>query len=211
MDRPVLARALEPYSAEGPAMRCSLHSRRRGVAAVELAFVTLMLVIPLLIGIWEVGRLVQVQQIVSNSAREGARLSAQAFTINSSGTPTQIKVNSGSVSVREAVYDYLRAAGLHQLQPEDVSVSFEFKTGRTTDYVPTSADPAGTSYPIGSKPPEPCYGEKGQVFTVIVTIPWERVRWINIGLINPTNVTFTVTWQMLLDERFQVNEKLPTW
>jgi Flp pilus assembly protein TadG len=189
----------------------SLPPRRRGVAAVEMAFVTLMLVIPLLIGIWEVGRLVQVQQIVSNSAREGARLSAQAYTLNTSGAPTQIKVNSGTVSVKEAVYDYLRAAGLHTLQPEDVTVTFAFTSGRTTDYVPISTDPTGTSYPVGSKPPDPCYGEKGQIFTVTVTIPWERVRWVNLGLINPTTVTFTVTWQMLLDERFQVNEQLPTW
>ena len=32
-----------------------------------------------------------------------------------------------------------------------------------------------------------------------------------MGLVNPTNVTFTVNWQMLTDERFQVNEMLPTW
>jgi Flp pilus assembly protein TadG len=192
-------------------MRRSLQSRRRGVAAIELAFVTMLLVIPLLIGIWEVGRLVQVQQIVSNAAREGARLSAQAFTINASGTPTQIKINSGTASVREAVYDYLYAAGLTNLQPADVTVTFEFKTGRTTVYTPISADPVGTNYGIGSKPPDPCYGEKGQIFVITVTVPWDKVRWINMGLVNPTTVTFTVTWQMLTDERFQVNDQLPTW
>ena len=192
-------------------MRRSLQPRRRGVASIELAFVTMLLIIPVLIGIWEVGRLIQVQQIVSNSAREGARLSAQAFTISSAGVTNQIKINSGNSSVRDTVYDYLRAAGLHNLQPADVTVTFAFLSGRTTDYVPVPADPVGTSYPAGSKPPEPCYGEKGMVFTITVRIPWDRVRWINMGLINPTEVTFTVTWQMLTDERFQVNEQLPTW
>ncbi len=184
---------------------------RRGVAAIELAFVTMLLVIPLMIGIWEVGRLVQVQQIVSNSAREGARLSAQAFTISTSGTTTQIKAMSGTTSVHAAVYDYLYASGLTNLQPGDVTVSFAFTTPRTTDYVPISSDPSGTSWPAGTLPTDPCFGEKGQIFTVTVTIPWNKVRWINMGLVNPTTVTFTVTWQMLTDERFQVNDQLPTW
>jgi Flp pilus assembly protein TadG len=47
--------------------------RRRGVAAVEFAFVITFILIPVIFGIWEVGRLVQIQQIVDNSVREGAR------------------------------------------------------------------------------------------------------------------------------------------
>ncbi|MCS6866643.1 MAG: pilus assembly protein [Gemmataceae bacterium] len=184
---------------------------RRGVAAIELAFVTTLLVVPLLLGIWEVGRLVQVQQIVSNAAREGARLSAQAFTINTAGVPTQIKVNTGSVNVRHAVYDYLHGAGLTRLELSDIQVDFMFLTPRTTNYVPIATDPPGTNYPAGSLPPEPCYGEKGMIFTVRVTIPWHKVRWINLGLINPTHVTFTVTWQMLIDERFNINDTMPSW
>lgn len=184
---------------------------RRGVAAIELAFVFMLFVIPLMFGIWEVGRLVQVQQVVSNAAREGARLSAQATTIDSAGAPAQIKVSTGSVNIRRAVYEYLVAAGLTNLAPADVTITFAFNNPRTTDYVPIAADPPGTSYLAGSTPPEPCYGEKGMTFTVTVSIPWSRVRWVNAGLINPTDVTFTVTWQMLTDDRFQVNATLPTW
>lgn len=184
---------------------------RRGVASVELAFVFMFFMIPLMIGIWEVGRLVQVQQIVSNAAREGARLSAQAYTINASGVPTQIRVNSGSVTVQDAVYDHLCAAGLTGLARSDVAVTFAFTSGRTSSYVPIAADPGGTNYGPGSTPPDPCYGEKGMTFTVTVTIPWEKVRWINIGLVNPTTVTFTVNWQMLTNDRFTVNDQLPTW
>ncbi|VTR97413.1 TadE family protein [Tuwongella immobilis] len=48
------------------------HNPRRGVAAVEFAvcFPVLML---MMIGIWEIGRLVHVKQLISNAAREGAR------------------------------------------------------------------------------------------------------------------------------------------
>jgi Flp pilus assembly protein TadG len=50
-------------------------SHRRGAAAVEMAF-ALPLLLLLLVGIWEVGRMVEAQQIVSNAAREGARQAA---------------------------------------------------------------------------------------------------------------------------------------
>jgi Flp pilus assembly protein TadG len=47
-------------------------TRRRGTASVELALV-LPLVVGVLIGVWEMGRMVEAQQVLSNAAREGAR------------------------------------------------------------------------------------------------------------------------------------------
>lgn len=184
---------------------------RRGVAAVELALVLLFFILPVSAGLLEVGRLVQVQQIVSNGAREGARLAAQGFTINSSGDPTQIKVSTGTPNVRDVVFQYLRASGLKNLELADIEVTFAFTTARTTNYVATPSDPAGTSYPAGTFPPDPCYGEKNQLFTVKVRVKnWSKVRWASIGLVKPTEVSFTVTWRMLIDDPFTVNETLPT-
>jgi len=168
---------------------------RRGIAAVELAAVLLFVVVPLLIGVWEVGRLVQVHQVVSNAAREGARLAAQGYTINPSGSPTQIMVNSGSPNVHDAVYQYLYAAGLTNLQPSDVTVTFTYLAPRG-DGVPAS---------------EPYQGEKNQPFRVIVGIPWAKVRWVNLGIVNPPTVTFTVVWRMAIDDPFTVNDTIPTW
>jgi Flp pilus assembly protein TadG len=176
-----------------------LNSRaRRGAAAVELAFVVLFFFIPVLFGVWEAGRLIEVQQIVSNSAREGARLAAQGYTINSSGAPTQIMASSGTPNVKDVVYQYLIAAGFTNLQPSDVTVTFAFTAPKTTD--PN----------IGTFPTDPYLGEKNEPFTVSVSIPWNKVRWINAGLINPTSVTFTVTWQMLIDDKFSVNQSMPS-
>jgi Flp pilus assembly protein TadG len=183
---------------------------RRGVAAVEFAFVTMLFIVPLIIGVWEVGRLIQVQQIVSNAAREGARLGAQAVTLHN-GVRTQIKTTASTPSVKSVVYQHMYAAGLTNLEMADVTVTFAFTSGRTTDYVPTASDPPGTNYPIGSMPPDPCYGDKGQSFTVSVSIPWDKVRWINMGLLRPTTVTYTATWQMLIDERFTLPDTLPSW
>src|SRR3954454_20627266 len=48
---------------------------RRGVVVVEFAGVVTLLLI-LLLGLWEVGRLLQVKQILANAAREGGRQAA---------------------------------------------------------------------------------------------------------------------------------------
>ena len=170
-------------------------TERRGVAAVELALVSMLFVVPLLIGVWEVGRLIQVQQILSNSCRDGARLASQGYTINLTGSPTQITTSSGTTNVHDAIYQYLVAAGFTNLTSVDVAVTLTF------------LDPkADATYPT-----EPWQGEKGERFTITVTIPWAKVQWINLGVLNPTTVTYTVTWQMLVDDKFVVNPFLPVW
>ena len=174
-------------------------ARRRGVAAIELGFVTMLFVAPMIVAIWEVGRLIHVQQVVANSAREGARLAAQGFTIKSDGTTVQIHKTTGSPNVKDVVCDYLKAAGFTHLTPADVTVTFAFITPKL---VPPN---------VGSIPAEPWMGEKGQTFTVSVSVPWSKVRWIDMWILQPTEVTFTVTWRMMIDDAFTINETLPEW
>jgi len=45
---------------------------RQGIAAVEFALV-LPLLLMFIIGIWEVGRIIEIQQVLTNAAREGGR------------------------------------------------------------------------------------------------------------------------------------------
>jgi Flp pilus assembly protein TadG len=169
--------------------------RKSGVAAVEMAIVTVAFVVPLIIAIWEIGRYIQGKQIVANSAREGARLAAQGFTVLSNGTQVQINVSTGTPNVHQTVYDYLLGAGLTQLTSSQVTVDFTFTS-------PTST---------GTYPTQPYLGQQGEAFTVYVSIPWSAVQWSNIGIINPTNVQYTVTWQMLIDSPFIINPALPSW
>ncbi len=77
-------------------------SARRGALAVEAAVVLPVLLI-MMLGLWEVGRIIQLQQILTNSAREGARLAAGGY-VNS--TPVT------NAMVQQAVRDYLQASGL---------------------------------------------------------------------------------------------------
>jgi len=71
--------------------------RRDAAAVVELALLLPFLLV-VIIGIWEVGRLIQVQQALNNAAREGTRLAAQGQIISQVGAPTQIAVSTGTPS-----------------------------------------------------------------------------------------------------------------
>ena len=59
---------------------------RRGVAAVEAALL-LPLALLLMLGTWEVGRMVEVSQILNNAAREGGR-SASTGSVHEQPGPT---------------------------------------------------------------------------------------------------------------------------
>jgi Flp pilus assembly protein TadG len=186
-----------------PSSTCRLAgpSARSGTAAVEFAAVMTFVLVPLMIGLWEMGRVVHVQQVVANGAREGARLAAQANTINSTGSTTQIMTAVGPTNaaqtpnVKAAVMQYLSGAGLSKLTWNDVTVTFAFTSGNTalTD---------------------PYQGSKGQKFGVTVTLnqaALDKCLWTALGLVKPSSVTYTVNWQIMVDDPFSINANLPTW
>lgn len=176
-------------------LRRSAHARRTGVATVEAAVVLSLLLVPVILGVWEVGRLVYAQQVVINAAREGARLAAQGRIVNRLGTPTEITYDSGTPNVKDTVYTAIVTGGLPGLARADVTTKFGFD-GET---------------PSASPSKQPFQGLKNEKFTVYVSIPFEKVRWINLGLVNPTIVEYDVEWQMLVDDEFVVNPNLPKW
>ncbi len=164
--------------------------RRAGVATVEAAVVLTFLVVPLMIGVWEIGRLVYAQQVVATAAREGARVAAQGRTINSDGTLTLISISTGTPNVKDTVFQSLATGGLPTLVKADVNTTFTFITGSAT---------------------EPYQAQKNDRFRVTVTIPFAKVRWVSLGIVNPTDVYYQVDWQMLNDDPFTISPNLPTW
>ena len=73
-------------------------SRRRGVAAVEMA-VVLPLIMILLLGTWEVGRMLEVNNILDNAVREGGRQASSGYF--------------SAAECQQVVIDYVKAAGLN--------------------------------------------------------------------------------------------------
>ncbi|HEV3262421.1 MAG TPA: TadE/TadG family type IV pilus assembly protein, partial [Gemmataceae bacterium] len=77
--------------------RRGFRATRRGIAAIEFVIV-LPLITILLLGLWEGGRLIEIKQIMSNAAREGARQAASG--------------QANTAQVQATVTNYLQAAGL---------------------------------------------------------------------------------------------------
>jgi Flp pilus assembly protein TadG len=81
-------------------------SERKATASVELA-ILLPFLVPLLLGIWEVGRLIEVDQIMENAVREGGR---------------QISTgNKTSAEIKTVVINYLKHNGI-DAKPEDITI-----------------------------------------------------------------------------------------
>lgn len=166
------------------------HHARRAVAAVEFAFLAPLLLI-LLFGLWQVGRIIEVMQLMDNAAREGARLAAQAQIINQIGSYTLIHTNSGLPNVQDTVREYLVAGGVVQAsQVNDVQVGFKFLTGDLTRT-------------------DPYQGQQGDVFTVTVTLPAQDVNWTPFPANG--NLVAQTTWAILVDTPFVVNTTVPGW
>jgi Flp pilus assembly protein TadG len=62
-----------------PASAARYRAGERGAAVVETAM-TLLLLLTLIFGLFEAGRMMSVQEVVTNAAREGARLSVTPLT-----------------------------------------------------------------------------------------------------------------------------------
>lgn len=166
-----------------------IQKQRRGTAAVELAVVLPLLVV-LLVGVWEIGRLIQLQQIMNNASRDGARLASQGIIINNSGSNTQIAMTGSSPNVTDAVTQYLQAAGISTLS--GLQITFVFLDGDTTRT-------------------QPYQGVKNQHFRIRVTLPYANLRWTNLSLINPSTLSGECVWQMLVDDPFTIDSTLPGW
>jgi Flp pilus assembly protein TadG len=95
--------------------RNRLADHRPGAAVVEFAFL-LPFILILLLGLWEMGRAAQVNQMLYNAAREGARQASTGLITDS--------------AVQQVVLNYLQNAGL---PTQDVVVTVQDLTSPGTD------------------------------------------------------------------------------
>jgi Flp pilus assembly protein TadG len=178
------------------------HPSRRGVAALELAVCLPFFVISLL-GVWEVGRFLDVQQTLDNSAREGGR---QAST----GKKT-------NAQVVDSVYQNL--VGANQFIPSGSSVvSADVLTGvdivRT--YTVTKADKTKFTFTVGvsniTGSRDAAAANQLDVFRVSITYPTDAVRWLTVGkyVANGTNLTAKSEWCSMADVPLTVSSTIPT-
>ena len=156
---------------------------RRGAVIVEAAVILPVLLV-MMLGIWEVGRIIQLQQVISNSAREGARLAAAG------------KVNGTDITVamvQQTVRDYLTTAGFATPAVTGALITVTPITGTWTD--PSQADPL-------------------DLFRVSVQIPsgaaFESLRWSFLGRLTPvTQISGQAVWRSLNNTEVTISTTLP--
>jgi Flp pilus assembly protein TadG len=157
---------------------------RLGAVSVEAAVVMPVLII-VMYGVWEVGRLIQVKQIMTNAAREGARTASGAYV---DGTPVSTS------TVQTAVRDYMRTAGLPLAAVNGAQIELLNQSGNAW------------THPSDAQPLDP--------FQVLVTIPQGAAfESLKLGafnrLTNVRQIAVAVNWQSASDSLIVIGNQLP--
>jgi Flp pilus assembly protein TadG len=156
---------------------------RCGNVTVEAAF-CLPLLLTFMIGMWEVGRMVEVYQILANAAREGARYAA---TGNLNGTDVTLAM------VQQNVADYLTGAGL----PTAAVNGAQTQVTNLSNNVWT----------------DPSDAQPMDKFKVSVTIPsgtaFNSLQWSVLKITGVNQLSASATWLSLVDSQVSVNTQLP--
>jgi Flp pilus assembly protein TadG len=157
---------------------------RRGAAAVEAALI-LPLLVGLLLGVWEVGRAVQLTQLLNDAAREGARLAAGGVN---NGSPVTVAM------VQQAVRDSLTASGFPAAAVSGAQITLTNLSANTWT--------------------DPCNAQPLDRFRIAVLIPsgaaFDSLRWTAVSLVSGINQLATqVEWLSANDSQVVVNTTLP--
>lgn len=193
----------------------SRHSVRRsperaGIAIVETAILLLPLFIFTLFGVWEVGRLLQTHQIVSNAAREGARQASTGQRTSTSGTSHPELPFNADYEVQKSVENYLRNAGLPLVDSGGTQI-FTVRVQNVTKALTSD-------YPLGISPAQDPVSSSVQdinngkdVLLVTVTYPYSMVRWSPGQFFVPNNrmISVTTRWYSLKDIPIVVDTSIP--
>lgn len=155
--------------------------------AVEAAL-CLPLLLVLMLGMWEVGRLTQVSQILANASREGARYAALG-TANVNGANTPITV----AMVQQTVANYLYSAGLPNAAVSGVQTTLTNQSNHNWTN-PSDAQPLDK-------------------FLLTVTIPsgpaFNSLQWCALHITGTNQLSASATWFSLADSQVTVSTQLP--
>lgn len=160
-------------------MRSTPSSRRPGSAAVEMAVVSPVLVL-LLLGLWEYGRMVEARQLLDNAAREGARYASGG--------------NLTAAQVEGIVQSYLSNAGVNT-------------TGMTVTVYNITLNPTPN---VGDPSDNPSAANQMDRLRVTVTLPFNNYRWIVMSsFASNITLTSRAEWSCMKDQPLVVDTTMP--
>ena len=155
---------------------------RRGVAAVEMAL-TLPLVLTLLMGTWEVGRIIEVQQYLNAGAREAARQAGSGIVTNS--------------QVRQVAINYIRNA------LGDTSGTMTQNIAVTVTVYPAGSPGMPENIDVTQ-------ANSLDQIVISVSIPYQDVRWNGLSTLTGASILKAqATWVCLKDYPFPTTAPEP--
>ena len=137
--------------------------KRSGVAAVEMAICLPFLLITV-IGIIQFYRIVQVQQIINNAAKEGCKAASHGFTTGANGLSQPVMIDD----VKDTVFNCIRSNW-------NTNHNFIFQT-TVTFY---AIDSVGS---ITSSSKHPYQFSKGERYMVEVSTPYDAILFSSYGI-----------------------------
>jgi len=190
---------------------------RRGIAATELAFLAPFL-LTLLMGLWEVGRYIAIQDLLDNAAREGGRLSSSSGYFSSNNFTAAAAPHAAytlpppssntACEIQKRVLLFMQNSGL----PTTGATVTVTNTGTTTN--PKSwtytYNQSGTITGSGYDPT----GAASQLdlLTITVTLPYSNVAWSPLSWFVSQSATMTASasWVSVADVPLNVSTTIPS-
>jgi len=183
---------------------CRARVRRQGVAAVEFAL-CLPLIVLIMLGIWEVGRIVQVSNVVWNAAREAGRdasvgqdnlqtVASNTLTYLQSALPTTFNSTHTTSFISPVVTLPANTTGWTCW---DNTANQELFTLTFTDITqPSVTDPTKMS--------------KLDQFQIGLQVPYSTIRWNTVAQITGVSrISIAVNWVCMQDSPFSISNSLP--
>lgn len=189
----------------GATMRHGIaNDRRCGVAAVEFAL-CLPLILLLMLGMWEVGRIAQVSNVLSNAAREAARDA-------SLGQDNLQTVASNSLTYLQSAMPETFVPG-HSTSIQAPTISLPANTTGYTCWDNTANQELFTitfADITTAGNTDPTMMQKLDHYKIGIQVPYTTVRWnALIQITSISRIYITVDWACMLDAPFQITPSLP--
>ncbi|OAI38949.1 hypothetical protein AYO40_01560 [Planctomycetaceae bacterium SCGC AG-212-D15] len=203
----VLLRSMPAVQASVGAHRTAGRRPRGGTAAVEFA-VCLPWIMLIVFGLWEIGRMVEVNQTMWGACREGARQASQGtLTLNQVTTnvmvylinaePNAFSIPTGTtVTMNETPGNPAVVVASTPQLTNLLTLTYQNFGSSTNPSPPTQADPTNAS--------------QLDKFGFTISFPFQNIAWTSTSywVGNPT-MTATVYWYSLIDTPIVVNPVLP--
>lgn len=182
-----------------------------------------MLLIPMLLGVWEIGRVVEVVQILDNATREGARLAASGNWTSSNAHPVMLAPSTNNdYEVQTKVLLYLQTAGVNTtgatVTVTNVTQGFTYTYTAGTAVGSTTATPGTDPAANANDENTISLNSNGtssipapDTLTITTTVPYSSAVWVNsLNIFNfGVNLKSTITFYSVCDVPLSFSTVLP--